>query len=241
MEFQSTHPVWGATPFAFSTSLPFMAFQSTHPVWGATRTQETRFARSQNFNPRTPCGVRRVGSCVSALPHPISIHAPRVGCDFDNPGYPGGGEYFNPRTPCGVRHAGRGSRPGPERFQSTHPVWGATGQYLHAARLPALFQSTHPVWGATSFIIHNLHINHISIHAPRVGCDMSHKIKIKKGRYFNPRTPCGVRLDRYIHLSIQKIISIHAPRVGCDKHDRHTIRQHCKFQSTHPVWGATQG
>ena len=171
MEFQSTHPVWGATPFAFSTSLPFMAFQSTHPVWGATRTQETRFARSQNFNPRTPCGVRRVGSCVSALPHPISIHAPRVGCDFDNPGYPGGGEYFNPRTPCGVRHAGRGSRPGPERFQSTHPVWGATFDQVGAWQ--GLVISIHaPRVGCDQWATAALQRwKGISIHAPRVGCD----------------------------------------------------------------------
>ena len=33
-----------------------------------------------NFNPRTPCGVRRLTGCVALLD-----------------------EDFNPRTPCGVR------------------------------------------------------------------------------------------------------------------------------------------
>ena len=57
--------------------------------------------------------------------------------------------------------------------------------------------------------------------------------------YFNPRTPCGVRLHSFSSYSFTVSISIHAPRVGCDhcvcdgRHDHH------KFQSTHPVWGAT--
>ena len=57
-----------------------------------------------------------------------------------------------------------------------------------------VFQSTHPVWGATSSAM------------SRATCL----------RYFNPRTPCGVRLDKLVR---EKRISI--------------------FQSTHPVWGAT--
>ena len=57
-EFQSTHPVRGATRL---TLLPVMAisFQSTHPVRGAT------FA------------IRFQQSCRTG----ISIHAPREGCD----------------------------------------------------------------------------------------------------------------------------------------------------------------
>ena len=35
----------------------------------------------QNFNPRTPCGVRPILPGVGVGVDPISIHAPRVGCD----------------------------------------------------------------------------------------------------------------------------------------------------------------
>ena len=35
------------------------------------------------------------------------------------------------------------------------------------------------------------------------------------------------------------MISIHAPRVGCDRLWMRRVRRACKFQSTHPVWGAT--
>ena len=34
--------------------------------------------------------------------------------------------------------------------------------------------------------------------------------------YFNPRTPCGVRLVPSPSVTFQSIISIHAPRAGCD-------------------------
>ena len=57
VQFQSTHPVRGATVFS-SSFLALMAFQSTHPVRGAT-----------------------AKSSVCANFWVISIHAPREGCD----------------------------------------------------------------------------------------------------------------------------------------------------------------
>ena len=36
MQFQSTHPVWGATAAKYGTTVDTLVFQSTHPVWGAT-------------------------------------------------------------------------------------------------------------------------------------------------------------------------------------------------------------
>ncbi len=56
----------------------------------------------------------------------------------------------------------------------------------------------------------------ISIHAPRVGCDTDTALTRCSLRYFNPRTPCGVR-------PISSSVAACKPA----------------FQSTHPVWGAT--
>ena len=39
---------------------------------------------------------------------------------------PGGRRNFNPRTPCGVRRYRRFLYEELPKFQSTHPVWGAT-------------------------------------------------------------------------------------------------------------------
>ena len=80
----------------------------------------------------------------------ISIHAPRVGCDEHDP----------------IAWAVD------SRFQSTHPVWGATLASFLPPGSSCGFQSTHPVWGATPGHMGGLSRERISIHAPRVGCDL---------------------------------------------------------------------
>ena len=99
VQFQSTHPVRGATRSKSTTSMCAMRFQSTHPVRGAT------------YN-----------AMQTADKVDISIHAPREGCDglaayaaqgdyqFQSTHPVRGatpestmiaevGMYFNPRTP----------------------------------------------------------------------------------------------------------------------------------------------
>ena len=194
--------------------------------------------QSIDFNPRSPCGERRVAQGLGMVPVSISIHAPRVGSD-------GRGEGG-----CGQRG----------RFQSTLPVWGATRQRpvrhrrqrisIHAPRVGSdekaqageepipVFQSTLPVWGATgrpwrsgaipAISIHAPRVGSdtgytgvkrsvsISIHAPRVGSDATEVASFGGDNNFNPRSPCGERLFEYIGKPT-----------------------HHLFQSTLPVWGAT--
>ena len=147
----------------------------------------------------------------------ISIHAPRVGCD-----------------------GGRGAlESGLVGFQSTHPVWGATGPTASGIPLPQNFNPRTPCGVRLHCVKSGLLLSRISIHAPRVGCD--------RGGYrlpgictdFNPRTPCGVRLLEVIGRTERTNISIHAPRVGCDLPVSGTYKNEHRFQSTHPVWGAT--
>ena len=97
-EFQSTHPVWGATTDTLSTTLTAVLFQSTHPVWGATLKFSNSHSAERNFNPRTPCGVR---------PAPAALHT----CFA----------HFNPRTPCGVRPSCGGSISWPGNFNPRTP------------------------------------------------------------------------------------------------------------------------
>ena len=56
----------------------------------------------------------------------------------------------------------------------------------------------------------------ISIHAPRVGCDLTCYYGCGHLPHFNPRTPGGVRPQPVVSASVAAYISIHAPRVGCD-------------------------
>ena len=116
---------------AAATKKGFMSeFQSTRPVWGATRSPMWRSCSSRYFNPRAPCGARRVPRPACLCSHQISIHAPRVG--RDDAGLKkertikmisihaprvgrddllcqssGALSYFNPRAPCGARLVGR--------------------------------------------------------------------------------------------------------------------------------------
>ena len=100
-------------------------------------------------------------------------------------------------------------------FQSTLPVWGATNGDF-ASEIICIFQSTLPVWGATLAGCLVPGDRRISIHAPRVGSDHAailHPLQIVN---FNPRSPCGERLQLPLD---QALLSL--------------------FQSTLPVWGAT--
>ena len=103
IQFQSTHPSWGATLFEFphefinciSIHAPIVGcdgdygvgfttkelFQSTHPSWGATFLQFWKFPHLLYFNPRTHRGVRLNKEVLKHIERKISIHAPIVGCD----------------------------------------------------------------------------------------------------------------------------------------------------------------
>ena len=103
-----------------------------------------------------------------------------------------------------------------EKFQFTHPVWGATIPGLDGELPVYEFQFTHPVWGATKVDTY----------------------QARNRKCFNSRTPCGVRLlitlgqmlvvmfqfthpvwgatGRELDVTRPKDVSIHAPRVGCD-------------------------
>ena len=60
------------------------------------------------------------------------------------------------------------------------------------------------------------YIGIISIHAPRVGGDVAFGLQCGVFNHFNPRPPCGGRLELEKEIEIEIEISIHAPRVGGD-------------------------
>ena len=150
-QFQSTHPLRGATLFWTLLLLRFSLFQSTHPLRGATA--EIRVKLSDEM---------------------ISIHAPLAGCDVDDTRFATSRRDFNPRTPCGVRPLRQRHHLPQKRFQSTHPLRGATSSaHPNTTTLidfnprtpcgvrpevrclrpcPSRFQSTHPLRGATALL-----------------------------------------------------------------------------------------
>ena len=101
--------------------------------------------------------------------------------------------YFNPRTPCGVRPVSAYNQNLSQQFQSTHSMRSAT--------------QTEPILTLRDLI---------SIHALHAECDQRIRSIRKRNVYFNPRTPCGVRLKSDTNTDTKK-----------------------KFQSTHSMRSAT--
>ena len=152
-----------------------------------------------HFNPRSPCGERRV-------------FAPR--CLVSG--------YFNPRSPCGERPSVSSSHLLEQIFQSTLSLRRATALIDRFAKKD-LFQSTLSLrratmnpWSAGSTIgfqstlslrrataatsqqrRHNMDFN------PRSPCGERHPTHQERGcgRYFNPRSPCGERPGPMVRLN----------------------------------------
>ncbi len=164
------------------------------PLAGCDMTRGVMRQIPANFNPRTPCGVRRTGGsrCRGGVQHfnprtPCGVRPPRgarwicrQAFQSTHPlrgatpaGTPRGAlsDYFNPRTPCGVRRPRHVGRAAEKVFQSTHPLRGATRRRLRTTTQPR-FQSTHPLRGATKRGECAYPGQQISIHAPLAGCDM---------------------------------------------------------------------
>ena len=144
-------------------------FQSTHPMRGATGTDTLLINIPEDFNPRTPCGVRL---CVMRPIIRETWHFnPRTPCGV-RPGSDPDRRvqgHFNPRTPCGVRLPVCSFRTAVSGFQSTHPMRGATKLLQYTAPIIISIHAPHAgcdkdkSGAPTSF--------HISIHAPHAGCD----------------------------------------------------------------------
>ena len=84
-------------------------------------------------------------------------------------------QNFNPRAPCGARRHASQAFVELSGFQPTRPLRGATFPFCRSE------------WQTT-----------ISTHAPLAGRDLTLPSTPSPPRYFNPRAPCGARLDRLI-------------------------------------------
>ena len=123
--------------------------------------------------------------------------------------------HFNPRTPCGVRRRLYNNPWAVFKFQSTHPLRGATA-LVKAVAVDRDISIHAPLAGCDSVDQRHGLGAAISIHAPLAGCDTVSILFMPRVTYFNPRTPCGVRPAAHQHHRGNRRISIHAPLAGCD-------------------------
>ena len=163
-------------------------------MWGATSRLYGQCQRRSNFNPRAPCGARLY---PQKYPHDAAAD-------------------FNPRAPCGARRLPSVLLLARVMISIHAPRVGRDARQSVAQERARRFQSTRPVWGATAIFDAMQFPVLISIHAPRVGRDRSPRAGNPARLDFNPRAPCGARLQSGHGRRVKKI-----------------------FQSTRPVWGAT--
>ena len=81
MLFRSTHPVRGATiPYVLPDRLRAISIHA--PRAGCDQKEADARRAKNDFDPRTPCGVRHGWEEEYQKVISISIHAPRAGCDI---------------------------------------------------------------------------------------------------------------------------------------------------------------
>ena len=123
---------------------------------------------------------------------------------------------FNPRTPCGVRLHGCNGMIHKHQFQSTHSLRSATATPGN--------ENTKPIVSIHALLAECDHCpfpgnNHQRGFNPRTPCGVRLQRK-RKGlppRSFNPRTPCGVRLSQFAMIANFFRVSIHALLAECDR------------------------
>ena len=162
---------------------------------GARRVMWTLFLSSRCFNPRAPCGARQHGFCITTASKMFQSTRPMRGAttgdDKQNYLY-----LFQSTRPMRGATSQRSAARREDRSFNPRAPCGARRSYSFSPERQKMFQSTRPVWGAT-YILRSLgYQGNVSIHAPRVGRD--HKACTRVNPYF---------------------VSIHAPRVGRDCQD----------------------
>ena len=151
------------------------------------------------------------------------------------------GTDFNPRIPCGMRRKTGKQRFGQTQYFNPRIPCGMRPLWLEKTWDFLGFQSTHPMRDATQSRCKQKNNFFISIHASHAGCDYAIPLRAgKHSHYFNPRIPCGMRLDDFWNTHAGFDISIHASHAGCDLRIA-VIISGCggQFQSTHPMRDAT--
>ena len=127
-----------------------------------------------------------------------------------------------------------------DRFQSTHPLRGATAPQEIMPHVEAI--SIHaPLAGCDQAVVDKKQDRrHISIHAPLAGCDLINSVNKEKVKSFQSTHPLrGATAPAAGKLLGQSFQSTH-PLRGATCLLR-ILKSSEKFQSTHPLRGATSG
>ena len=100
--FQSTQPEWAATLVRRDHRVN-VVFQSTQPEWAATKYAKVCLDYVNNFNPRSPSGLRQLSAKKILLPFRFQSTQPEWAATNGAGNHLVALLYFNPRSPSGLR------------------------------------------------------------------------------------------------------------------------------------------
>ena len=147
-----------------------------------------------HFYSHIPCGMWHIVRIICRCFWDISTHTSRVGCD----------EQKSVRMD------------GDSKFLLTHPVWDVTTN-TQLSDWRSEFLLTHPVWDVTKWNKCSQHLENISTHTSRVGCD--HDGCLPPAVVDISTHTSRVGCDNQIPDTCHNIgISTHTSRVGCDRY-----------------------
>ena len=199
---------------SYKSKSKFGVFQPTLPLRGATPRRQRSHIVTLSFNPRSPCGERRLRRLAARCP----------GC-------------FNPRSPCGERRSGTTDSTRAARFQPTLPLRGATRRRGAQVDVPRV--STHAPLAGSDAARSGLAWDRSRFN-PRSPCG-ERRIRSQSclmPRCFNPRSPCGERRYWRKPSASTKPFQPTLPLRGATRLE-FASNQTKLFQPTLPLRGAT--
>jgi len=161
----------------------------------------------------------------------VSIHAPRVGRDFNHDERVYYRASFNSRAPRGARLRALPSCHRPACFNSRAPR-GAR-RFRPTPRAPHDVSIHAPRVGRDRPAYTRQYHDAVSIHAPRVGRDKAASVKDSLSTFQFTRPAWGAT-RHFAAIPSDSIVSIHAPRVGRDPFASAKLFRHFSFNSRAP-------
>ena len=127
--------------------------------------------RTQDFNPHSPCGERRLFLSMGQKRFQFQSTLPMRGATSQSWAYLMCTEYFNPHSPCGERPSEKNSSGCGSYYFNPHSPCGERLIGNGKVHIIDLFQSTLPMRGATLILCFCFRRSGISIHTPHAGSD----------------------------------------------------------------------
>ena len=198
--FQSTCPLRGTTAFSASGSCADL-FQSTCPLRGTTLGKELDVA-VRTISIHVPLAGHDLTDSLYICESCISIHVPLAGhdtplrCDINFRG--------SFQSTCPLRGTTRPQTRGrcAETFQSTCPLRGTTIPVAKSTSARNRFQSTCPLRGTTQLVLDVAEaIDDFNPRAP-CGARLNANRYMRDSLHFNPRAPCGARRQKGTKITV---------------------------------------